>query len=164
MHKIKIITLLETILHILKKGKIMLTTTLDLAEKYDYLSEKFEKAYEFLKTQDLNTLPVGTIEIDGRDIFASVQEYDTVPWDQIPFEAHNKYFDIQYIVSGRELFGYAKRGSLKETAPYNDSYDVILFHEPESCSRILLEAGDFAIVPPEDAHKPKCMADRKSVV
>ena len=98
MHKIKIITLLETILHILKKGKIMLTTTLDLAEKYDYLSEKFEKAYEFLKTQDLNTLPVGTIEIDGRDIFASVQEYDTVPWDQIPFEAHNKYFDIQYIV------------------------------------------------------------------
>ena len=48
----------------------MLTTTLDLAEKYDYLSEKFKKAYDFLKTQDLNTLPVGTIEIDGRDIFA----------------------------------------------------------------------------------------------
>lgn len=136
----------------------MLTTNITLADKYDYLSEKFQKAYHFLKTEDLNALPIGVIEIDGRDLFASVQEYDTIPWEESTFEAHNQYFDLQYIVSGKELFGYIKRENLTETAPYDSKNDYVLFHEPECCGKILLEAGDFAIVPPEDAHKPKCMA------
>lgn len=137
----------------------MLTTNLGLADQYDYLSEKFKKAYHFLRTEDLNALPLGVTEIEGKEIFANVQEYDTMSWDECPFEAHDKYFDIQYIVSGRELFGYAKRECLKETAPYDSKNDLVLFHEPEHCSKILLEAGDFAIVPPEDAHKPRCIAN-----
>lgn len=89
----------------------MLTTNLSLADKYDYLSEKFRKAYKFLRTKDLDALPEGITEIDGKEIFANVQEYSTMPWEECPFEAHDKYFDIQYVVSGKEMFGYVKRGT-----------------------------------------------------
>ncbi len=53
----------------------MLTTNLKLADKYNYLSEKFTKAYHFLRTEDLEALPVGITEIDGNEVFANVQEY-----------------------------------------------------------------------------------------
>ena len=86
----------------------MLTTTLKLADKYDYLSEKFAKAYHFLRTEDLEALPVGITQIDGNEVFANVQEYTTMPWDECAFEAHDRYFDIQYVVYGREMFGYVK--------------------------------------------------------
>lgn len=136
----------------------MLTTDLRLADKYDYLSERFIKAYQFLRTEDLNGLLPGITEIDGDKIFADVQEYTTMPWENCPFEAHNQYFDIQYVVSGKEMFGYAKRENLEESAPYDSKNDLLFFEEPEVCGRILLEAGDIAVVPPEDAHKPRCIA------
>lgn len=136
----------------------MLTTNLKLADKYDYLSEKFARAYEFLRTKDLSTLPIGITEIDGTDIFANVQEYTTMPWEDCAFEAHDQYFDLQYVVDGKEMFGYIKREELTETVPYDKEKDLVFFAEPEESGKILLEAGDLAIVPPEDAHKPRCMA------
>lgn len=139
----------------------MLTTNLKLADKYDYLSEKFAKTYHFLRTADLEALPVGNTEIDGKNVFANVQEYTSMPWEECAFEAHDRYFDIQYVVSGREIFGYAKRESLKEKAPYDPEKDLVFFEEPEGCGQILLEAGDLAVVPPEDAHKPRCMAGER---
>lgn len=142
----------------------MLTTNLDLSEKYDYLSEKFKKAYEFLKTEDLKALPVGNVEIDGKDIYANVQEYTSMPWKECKFEAHNEYFDIQYVVEGKEVFGYVKREGLTEEAPYNPEKDLAFFEEPKESGQIVLEAGDFAIVSPEDAHKPRCIAGESCYV
>lgn len=51
----------------------MLTTNLALAEKYDYLSEKFQKAFAFLRETDLEALPVGNVPIEGDEIYANVQ-------------------------------------------------------------------------------------------
>lgn len=136
----------------------MLTTSLDLALKYDYLEERFKKAYEFLKDTDLKALSPGRVDIDGDRLFASVQEYTTMAWEECRYEAHNRYFDIQYVVEGREQFGYIKRAGLKESAPYSEADDLVFFEEPEESGRVLLEAGDCAVVPPEDAHKPRCIA------
>ena len=47
----------------------MLTTNILLAEKYDYLSEKFKKAFTFLRDTDLAALPVGNVPIDGNESF-----------------------------------------------------------------------------------------------
>lgn len=136
----------------------MLTTSIDLIEKYDYLSERFQKAYEFLKTANLKELPTGIVEIDQKDVYANVQEYTTMPWEECSFEAHNQYFDIQYVVEGKEEFGYAKREGMKEKTAYDPENDLVFLEEPEESGRIILEAGDCAIVPPEDAHKPRCIA------
>ena len=57
----------------------MLTTNLKLAEKYNYLDPKFKKAFEFLRTADLDALPLGNTPIDGDEVFANVQAYTTLP-------------------------------------------------------------------------------------
>ena len=46
----------------------MLTTNITLAEKYDYLSDKFKKAFTFLRETDLASLPIGRTEIDGDEV------------------------------------------------------------------------------------------------
>ena len=57
----------------------MLCANIKQIEKHDYLAERFKKGYDFLKNTDLMSLPVGRVDIDGDDVFASVQEYITLP-------------------------------------------------------------------------------------
>lgn len=135
----------------------MLTTSLKLAEKYDYLNEKFKEAFQFLRTTDLTALPLGRTGIKGDELFLNVQEYHTMSFNECKFEAHDQYFDIQYVVSGKEQFGYVSRTNLVTDTPYDEINDLIFFKDPQSYGSILLQEGDFAIVPPEDAHKPRCI-------
>ena len=106
----------------------------------------------------MKALPVGRVDIEGDDIYASVQEYTSLKADTCRFEAHNRYFDIQYVVAGEEQFGYAKREDLTEDAPYDETNDIVFFREPEEAGTVLLKAGDCIVVAPEDAHKPRCQA------
>lgn len=138
----------------------MLTGNLAIVDKYDYLEEKFRKGYEFLRNTDLKSLSVGRVDIEGDDIFASVQEYTTMKADTCRLEAHNKYFDIQYMVEGEEQFGYAKRADLTEAGPYSEVDDIVFFEEPEQSGTVYLKAGDCIVVAPEDAHKPRCEAGK----
>ena len=103
----------------------MLATSIDLIQKYDYLEEKFKKGYEFLRKKDLKALPLGRADIDGDEVFASVQEYTTMPADACKYESHNRYFDIQYVVEGQEQFGCVKRAGLLEDAPYIEADDIV---------------------------------------
>ena len=66
----------------------MLTTNILLAEKYDYLSEKFKKAFTFLRDTDLAALPVGNVPIDWNEVYAHVQSYSTMDAADCPFESH----------------------------------------------------------------------------
>ena len=69
----------------------MLTTNITLAEKYDYLSDKFKKAFAFLRETDLASLPIGRTEIDGDEVYASVQSYTTMTVEECAFESHLEY-------------------------------------------------------------------------
>lgn len=138
----------------------MLTTNLKLAEKYDYLDEKFKKAFAFLRDTDLDALPVGNVPIEGDDIYASVQSYVTMPAEECAFESHRAYFDIQYVVEGEEIFGYEPAANLKPSTGYDAEKDLIFYEEPEESGKILLKKGDFAIVPPEDGHAPRRMSGK----
>lgn len=133
----------------------MLTTNIELAEKYDYLSEKFKKAFTFLRETDLTALPVGNVSIDGEEVYANVQSYISMPAEECPFESHRAYFDVQYVVEGEECFGYEPAENLTPSMEYDEARDLIFYQEPEEAGYIVLKAGDFAIVPPEDAHAPR---------
>ncbi|MGL5435713.1 MAG: YhcH/YjgK/YiaL family protein [Lachnospiraceae bacterium] len=136
----------------------MLTTNKKYALKYDYLSDSFKKAFEFLEQEKLGELEPGKYPIDDEQVVAYIQHYTTVDPVDLRFETHDKYFDIQYIISGRESFGYVKRDGLTVLDSYNEAGDITFYQEPLNSSVIVLEAGDFATVAPEDAHKPRVMA------
>lgn len=138
----------------------MLATSKNLTTKYDYLAEKFKTAYQFLLRDDLASLQVGKIDLGG-GITVLVQEYTSKKVEEGKFETHDRFFDIQYVVSGREKFGLADRKNLAESAPYNPEKDITFYKEPEASGCLLLCAGDLVVVAPEDAHKPGLAVDGK---
>lgn len=141
----------------------MYFANIKIAEKYNYLNSKFKEAYKWLEETDVNSLAPGAYEILGQEVVANVQEYTTMPGETLFFETHDKFFDIQYLASGREAFGVCKRDGLVEKEK-NEDNDVIFYQEPAFSGRVILEEGDLIVVAPEDAHKPRCMAGEPCTV
>ena len=57
---------------------------------------RYAKAVAFLQNTDLKALEPGKYEIDGKDVYANVTAYTTIPWAEAKYEAHEHYTDIQY--------------------------------------------------------------------
>lgn len=134
----------------------MLAARIENALSHDYLSARFRAAYAFLSRPDLAELPCGRVDIDGDDVFANVQRYDTVPAAQKDLEAHRRYFDVQFVVSGEEQIEVAPLAGLPETRPFDEEGDFGLYETPAETTAVVLRAGDFAVLAPEEAHKPGC--------
>lgn len=125
-----------------------------LEYKYDLNDRKFRTAFEFLKRKDLADLEPGSCELED-GVKVRILEYDSEAWEDSTWETHDRYFDIQYIVSGSEYMGVCSRDELTEVLkPYNTEKDITLYKDPAVYGKILLRAGDFALLAPEDGHKP----------
>ena len=137
----------------------MLVSQLDNALRHDYLSERFRKAYAFLNRDDLSALPVGRVDIDDDEVFANVQEYETAAAGERLYEAHRRYYDVQFMVAGIESMWYAPLEELKPEGDFDEEGDGGLFSAAPGApeSEIVLRPGDLAVVAPEDAHKPRCV-------
>ena len=140
----------------------MIVDTLRNTDVYAAMHERIALALDFLKTTDFSKLPDGRIEIDGDDVFAMAQSYTTRPLEDSKWEAHRKYIDVQFIVSGIEKIGVAKTDSLSPLADYDEEGDC-RFYEGDGVFPTLAE-GDFAIFHPWDAHMPGVACDSPSEV
>ncbi|MBX3000837.1 MAG: YhcH/YjgK/YiaL family protein [Caldilineaceae bacterium] len=125
------------------------------------LTQRFAKAFHFLQTADLENAAPGRVDIEGDQIFALVQEYNTKPLEQGFWEAHRKYIDIQYVVSGEEYMGYANLAQL-DAGEYDAAKDFLPLHGDGSFVR--LPAGMFTLFMPEDAHMPGMAVDQPQSV
>ena len=117
------------------------------------------RALDFLRSRDLGELADGTIEIDGKQVFAIVQRYETLAPAEPKFEYHRVYIDIQVIVTGTEIIGWAPAERMAVTEPYDAGKDIC-FGSVREADRTLvrLEAGQLAVLYPEDGHAPKLAA------
>jgi YhcH/YjgK/YiaL family protein len=129
----------------------MITDVLSRASTYSALGPAFQQAFAFLARGDLGQLAAGRYEIDGSRVYALVQEYDTKAAADGKWEAHRKYLDLQYIVSGAERFGFSPAGAM-EAGPYDEAKDM---ERPIGDGGFLeLRAGQFMILWPGEAHMP----------
>ncbi len=116
---------------------------------------RYAKAVDFLLNTDLAALEPGKYEIDGKNVYANVVEYTTIPWEEAKFEAHEHYTDIQYVIKGTEVMTYAPVGEMTVKTPYNPDKDVVLFDNSNPGLPIPAKADQYMIFFPWDAHKPK---------
>ena len=123
------------------------------------------QAFAFLRRSDVAALPDGRVEVDGDRVFALVQRYETAETDAPLFEAHRRYIDVQFVVSGRETIGWAPLAQLRVTQPYDAAKEACFGTVPATeVTSVLLRAGELAVLYPEDAHAPKLAAGRPSAV
>jgi YhcH/YjgK/YiaL family protein len=118
---------------------------------YHNVHKRFKSAFEYIGALDIRTIPVGRHEIDGANMYALVQEYNTKLKDEGKWEAHRRYIDLQYVVQGAEGIGYANLHHLQQ-GEYDESKDFLpLFGDGD---QIILRSGYFVLLFPEDAHMP----------
>jgi YhcH/YjgK/YiaL family protein len=103
--------------------------------------------------QNLADLEKGRYELEDADLFVIVDEYVTRNEEDVLFEAHKKYADIQVLVSGEEKIGVLPLGETTVTIPYDEEKDIMFLTAEEENYRIA-EPGKFFLFFPEDAHRP----------
>jgi biofilm protein TabA len=143
----------------------MIVTDLDHLHEQIPASPRVRSAVDFLMESRLQDLPDGRIEIDGDRLYALIQSYQTIPWENAKFEAHRRYIDFQFIASGSEAMGWCHLDRMTETVPYNDAKDV-WYGKPTSggITAVPLTAGQLAVLFPNDAHAPKLLVNQPEAV
>lgn len=97
---------------------------------------------------------VGKYEIEGENLYASVQECNTKSHQDARSEGHRNYIDIQYIVSGSEAIEVFDIAKAVPNTEYNPQKDVIFFKSSSSATTCILNTGDYGIFFPHDIHRP----------
>ena len=130
----------------------MIIDKLKNAQNYYALGENFKKAFEYLKNNDLSMLKNGRYEIDGENIFVSVQDYETKQPEEGRWEAHRKYADIQFLIKGTEQLGYTDVDALRPETSYNEKDDIIFLNGSGQFAKAQTDV--FLVFFPQDAHMP----------
>jgi len=125
---------------------------------------RWDKAFSFLKENNLPGLEIKRHEIDGTDVYAPVSEYITKNEEDARYESHVRYADIQYVISGKELIGIAPAEDLKDVLePYNETNDIKFMTVGKIHNRIA-NPDKFFIFFPDDLHRPGLKDGENSTV
>jgi YhcH/YjgK/YiaL family protein len=126
----------------------MIFDSLKHIDNYQGLGRVYE-ALKFLVETDFSTTELGKYELTD-DIYYMVQEYDTKPKNVS--EVHEKYIDIQLVLSGEEVIGVAPIECEKELVDAKPEKDV--WHYTCDTQPMTLRAGEFMVLYPSDIHMP----------
>lgn len=128
----------------------------------EILSDRLEKAIEYISLLNFSELTTGKYEID-EGFFYNVQEYEAFDENESVYESHKQYIDIQWMVEGYEKLFITDIKNLTVSVPYDADRDVINYKSSNNMSGMLLSKGSCAVLFPNDAHRAgrvngqKCM-------
>ena len=135
----------------------MIIDQLENSDIYSAINPGFKKAFDFLKTNDLEKMEVGRYDIDGDNVFALVQEKTTQL--QAPWESHNHYIDLQFSISGQEKIGYYPVEGMKAIKPYDAVNDFTALEDVPG-EFMTLKENTFMLLFPVDGHLPAIAVDQ----
>lgn len=132
----------------------MILDQLSAATAYEGFHPLFAKAFAYLRAFNPETED-GKYELQGQDLVAIVQRYQTAPADDKMWEAHQVYGDIQVVYEGIEFCGYTDQATLAVAKPYVADKDVEKYAPPSGPTTLItLGRGNFAVFYPRDGHQP----------
>jgi YhcH/YjgK/YiaL family protein len=136
----------------------------EFAVSYFKNKDRWEKAFGFLKNTDLLKSDLKRYDIDGDNLFATISEYMTKNEEIAKFEAHRKYIDIQYVVSGKEIMNLTPLKTVKEVLTPYDATKDIEFITVSQIVNFKATPSNFFIFFPGDAHRPGLKDGENSMV
>lgn len=127
----------------------MIVDKLKNIRHYQSMIPNLDKGLEAIQGQ-MGRMEAGRHEFDGG--FFLVQKGETKPMSEGLFEAHQRYIDIQIVVSGNEDIAWAELDDSMNTVPYDAVKDAAYYEAKETHSLHVSE-GMFYVAFPHDAHK-----------
>ncbi|TKK66968.1 DUF386 domain-containing protein [Ilyomonas limi] len=122
------------------------------ARQYQLNKDYWDKAFAFLKNNNLQTMASGRYAIDGDNVYAMITKNPTKDVDSAKWESHRNYIDLQGVISGEEKIGVAPISSLTVTMPYDAAKDLINYSGEGTF--YTATPGTFFLFFPADAHMP----------
>jgi YhcH/YjgK/YiaL family protein len=132
----------------------MILDVIENAYKYTSLNPYFEAAFDFLHRADIADLFEGKNEVDGNNAYAIVVKAPGRKPDEGLLETHDKYIDIQMVISGIDTMGWKARKDLGPATETSDPHNDVAFYKDKPDAWTTVKPGMFAIYFPEDAHLP----------
>ena len=128
----------------------------EFSRQYHTNKTWWDKAFEFLKTKDLDTLKPGSYVIDSGNVIATVSELTPKDKDSVNWEAHRDFNDLQYVIKGKAEMGVESitDPGAKVTVPYSAQGDTETFSVTSGEKYYVAEPGTFFIFSPKDIHRP----------
>lgn len=144
----------------------MIKDNIKNANLYYNISKRFEIGLKYIQNNDFINFENGKYTLLGEEVFASVQDYTSKPFEQGKFEAHKNYADIQFIVKGSEKLGVCDIKNFTVSQAYDLQKDIEFLTpiNDKLCDFFELTEGEFAIFYPQDAHMPCLAIDKPSYV
>ncbi|MBQ3499755.1 MAG: YhcH/YjgK/YiaL family protein [Clostridia bacterium] len=142
----------------------MITGKIDDLKLYYSVCPEFEKVYDFVKEYFENPKPDGSYELIADKLTASIATNITGAAETKQLEAHRKYADVQIVLKGVERIDWAHISDCKVelSEEFSKGGDIAFYADPDYVSSIILDAGTFVYLLPEDAHKPCVNAGAES--
>lgn len=136
----------------------MILDRIENASLYRNLGHRVAEAIDYLAQTNLADLPTGRQELDGDRLLAIAERYQGKPTSEARWEYHEKYLDVQFVVAGDELIGYAPwDDKLPVEQAYDPARDIGFVSAKGAMARV--SAGMFAIFAPRELHAPGVAAD-----
>jgi YhcH/YjgK/YiaL family protein len=129
---------------------------------YMAINPLLAEGLKFIAENDFTLIEAGKFYLKDKQLYAMVNDYDTKPQSLCKLEAHRKYIDIQFMVSGEERVGITFQDGQIPVEEYNPDKDAVFFNE--EVSLFTLTKGHFAIFFPDDLHQPGIMSAEVSNV
>ena len=98
----------------------------------------------------------GRMDIDSERLYASVATYETGSREELRFEAHRRYIDVQVLLEGEEAIDVSLEGDLSVLETYDEKRDVTFLKPPQQVASLAMRPGYFAVFFPHDTHRPGC--------
>lgn len=128
----------------------------EFSRQYHLNKNWWDEAFNFLKTKDLDTISPGTYVVDSGNVIAMISRVATKDKEQVGFEEHHNFNDLQYIINGKAQMGIAPAGdpNANVAAPYSDSTDTEKFTVTGGDKYYTADQQSFFIFSPKEMHRP----------
>ena len=112
----------------------MILDKLENASLYSF-NDKFRLAFNFLLSNDLESLPACRLHLQGDDIVVSIVDMEGNGEQVEDLEAHHEFADIHYLVSGEEKMAWKPQDDcMQQKDSYNEQKDEERFTDVPSSS------------------------------
>ena len=125
----------------------MIFSSIKNGDSFEKYPAAIQTALEYLKSHDFASMEPGVYEIQGKDIYAQVFDAMTEDVADRRPESHEKYLDVQFLVSGN----YKVAEHIKER-------DLIFYESVEDEGYIESRPGCFCVFFPSDIHRPQVIS------
>ena len=138
----------------------MIFDKIENLDRYREFAEYGKLIRDFIKQDKSEHLAEGRYKLDGENLFALVQTYETKDKDDAQMESHRKYADLQFMEEGEERIYVDFADELEVEEDRTPIQDILFYKKAGDHGFNILTEGTFGYYAPQDAHMP-CIKNKE---